>query len=113
MNLTAKEREVMFVLWERNAPMTAAEICEASQDKTWRETSIYSMMNSLVAKGAVIMCQLRPTNTKRVRVYKFNHTFEEYMAENVAGTYKSSRLEKPFDIEKFVKVVKKIMKEER
>jgi predicted transcriptional regulator len=41
MRLTDKEMEIMAVLWESETAMTATEIIEVSNNRTWKESSIY------------------------------------------------------------------------
>jgi predicted transcriptional regulator len=78
MKLTDKEMEIMVVLWGNERPMTAAEVVEASNNRTWKENSIYIFMNSLIKKGAVISTRHKPTMTNNARAYKPAITSEEY-----------------------------------
>ena len=112
VKLTAKELEVMSVLWDNGIPMTATEILAASDNRTWVETSIFIMMKNLETKGAVSMVNFRPTSTKRARVYKAEVTFEEVMAYQVAATKKDKCPSVPFDEKIFVDYLEKLMKEE-
>ena len=48
MKLTDKEMEVMVVLWDNGSPMTAAEVIEVSDKRTWRDNSIYTILNTLI-----------------------------------------------------------------
>lgn len=70
MRLTDKEMEVMAVLWESEAAMTASEIIEASNNRSWKESSIYIIMNTLIKKGAVALAHHKPTGTNIARAYK-------------------------------------------
>jgi len=79
MKLTDKELEIMAVLWDNGIPMTATEIVVASNNRTWKENSIYILMNTLIKKGAVLLAKHKPTITKSARAYETTLTSEEYM----------------------------------
>lgn len=83
MKLTDKELEIMAVLWRNSSSMTATEIIEVSNNRTWKEQSIYIIMNTLLEKGAVILAQYKPTMTKKARAYKPAITSEEYAISSI------------------------------
>ena len=78
MKLTDKELQIMAVLWGTGKPLTANEIIEASDNRTWKENSIYIIMNTLVKKGAVRLVNHKPTMTNNARAYETALTSEEY-----------------------------------
>lgn len=53
MELTKKEQELMEVLWKAGRPLSSKEIVENSIDKTWKDSSIHILLNSLLDKGAI------------------------------------------------------------
>jgi len=81
MKLTGKEVEIMTVLWNSEAPLTATEIIETSPNRTWHERSIFVMMRSLIKKGAVVLDRYKPTAGKHARAYKPIVTTEDYAME--------------------------------
>lgn len=92
--LTLKELEIMRVLWDRENPITGQEIIEASPDRTWKESSIYIILKTLIKKGYVQIDNFKPTVTKNARTYKAVITPEEYSAMqatslnvNIAGFF--------------------------
>jgi BlaI family penicillinase repressor len=85
MKLTDKEMEIMGVLWGTGVPMTASEIIEASENRTWKENSIYIIMNTLIKKGAVVLAHYKPTNTKTARAYGPALTSEEYAVSYIGS----------------------------
>jgi len=85
MRLTTKELEIMAVLWGSKIPMTATEIVDASNNRTWKENSIYIIMNTLIKKGAVILSRHKPTGTNSARAYKTALTSEEYTARYIGS----------------------------
>lgn len=78
MKLTDKELEIMAVLWRIQKPMTASELIEISSNRTWKENSIYIIMNTLIKKGAVALTYYKPTGTNTARAYEPKITSDEY-----------------------------------
>jgi len=85
MKLTDKELEVMVVLWENGHPMTATELIETSSNRTWKESSIYTILNTLVRKGAAALTHYKPTMTNAARAYKPLITSEDYTILSIEG----------------------------
>jgi len=89
MKLTDKELEVMIVLWENEHPMTATELIKTSSNRTWKESSIYTILNTLVRKGAVVLTHYKPTMTNAARAYKPVITSEDYTVSNIEDMIKT------------------------
>ena len=89
MKLTEKEMQIMAVLWDRKVPMTAAEIIEASSDRTWKENSFYIMIHKLIEKGVVALAYYKPTITKSARTYKPAVTAEDYAVAYIESMSKA------------------------
>ena len=54
VQISESELEVMKVLWQSQAPLTAGEIIDALIDRTlWKPKTIQTMINRLVSKGAI------------------------------------------------------------
>jgi predicted transcriptional regulator len=86
MKLTDKEMEVMVVLWDSKHPMTATEIIETSSNRTWKERSIYTILNMLIKKGIAILTYHKPTITNSARAYAPAITSDEYMVKHILST---------------------------
>jgi len=66
LNISDAEWDVIKVLWEHGAPMTAGEVVEALSDRTsWAPRTIKTLLARLVKKGAV-RCQVQPRDKKYV-----------------------------------------------
>lgn len=50
MELTKNEIEIMEVLWSEQRPLTRTEIVNLSVDKSWKDSSIHILLNSLLKK---------------------------------------------------------------
>ena len=113
MKLTDKEMEVMYVLWGSETPLSVTEIIAASEDRTWKENSIFVMMNSLLVKGAVNVPHLKPTVTKAVRTYQPTLSMEDMMARQIYYKVKYNKApDLNFDVEVFIEAIRKLMKDE-
>ncbi|WP_283608808.1 BlaI/MecI/CopY family transcriptional regulator [Faecalispora anaeroviscerum] len=54
MELTKNETEIMDVLWKEGRPLSRTEIVDLSPpDKTWKDSSIHILLNSLLRKEAI------------------------------------------------------------
>ena len=49
--LTKSESEVMYLLWHTDRALSAAEMVALSPQKTWKDSYIHLMVNSLLKKG--------------------------------------------------------------
>ena len=106
MKLTDKELEVMYVLWEKQVPMTVSEIISVSKNRTWKENSIFVMMKTLIAKGAVKLTHYQPTATNTARAYAPIVTLEEYAARGIDRMRNFSETGVRFNLDEFIDKVK-------
>lgn len=53
MELTKSEREIMDVLWEAGIPLSRGDFLERSEAKTWKDSSVHILLNSLLRKGLI------------------------------------------------------------
>ena len=51
MELTRSEMEIMDVLWEAGKPLSRADLLEHTEEKTWKDSSVHILLNSLLQKG--------------------------------------------------------------
>jgi len=108
MKLTEKELEIMNVLWRNGNPLTASEIIAASENRTWKEGSVYIIMKMLLKKGAVILAMHKPTVSNTARAYSPTLTCEEYIVANIACIQGETGVQ--VDIPALVNHLKKIVK---
>ena len=55
----------MALLWASETSMTATEIVDASEDRTWQEASIFSLIQTPLRKGAIAYDRHKLTATKK------------------------------------------------
>lgn len=80
MNLSKNEIEIMDVLWTAGKPLSRSELIALSVDKTWKESSIHVLLNSLLRKGAVCEAGFVKNGKAIGRTYAAAVTCEEYHA---------------------------------
>ena len=79
----------MVVLWNSELSMTASEIVEATKNKTWKECSVWIIINSLLKKGAIIQALKKPTQTNNARSYQAALTSDDYATSILKGIIKA------------------------
>ena len=107
MKLTKIEIQVMSVLWKSKEAMTTTEIIDASKNKTWKENSIYIIVNTLAKKGAVAFDYCKPTTTNKARAFLPIITPEDYIILRVKSLIDAGV---DIDIPKLIKRIKKLCK---
>lgn len=51
--ITEAELEIMKVLWKSDVPLSSYDICDRLKDKTWKYTTVSTLLSRLSEKGAV------------------------------------------------------------
>lgn len=88
MNLTKNEIEVMDVLWKADQPLSRAQLITESVERTWKESSIHVLLNSLLRKGAICEAGFVKNGKAIGRTYAAAITCEEYHALAAASNTK-------------------------
>ena len=86
MYLTKNEIEIMDVLWKEDRPLSRGEILSLSVDKTWMDSSIHVLLNSMLSKGAIEEAGFVKCGKTCGRVYKASLSCEEYFASTLDST---------------------------
>jgi len=53
MYLTKNEIEIMDVLWMAGRPLSRGELLALSEEKSWMDSSVHILLNSMLKKGAI------------------------------------------------------------
>lgn len=85
MELTKNELEIMEVLWEAGRPLTSAEIVKMSVEKTWKDSSIHILINSLLKKDAIKEVGFVRTGKGYGRTFGPSESGEKYYADYLAA----------------------------
>lgn len=88
MYLTKNELEIMDTLWREDRPLSRGEILSLSVEKTWMDSSVHILLNSMLKKGAIAEAGFVKCGKTCGRVYKAAVTVEEYFASTFTSTKK-------------------------
>lgn len=83
--LTKSEHEIMNLLWHVDRPLTASEIIEQSTDKTWKDSYIHLLINSLLDKGMIRAEGFAKTTKNYARTFVAAVFEEAYAVQQIAG----------------------------
>lgn len=90
--LTKSEHEIMNLLWHVDRPLTASEIIEQSTDKTWKDSYIHLLINSLLDKGMIRAEGFAKTTKNYARTFVAAVSEEAYAVQQIAGRMPLSTL---------------------
>lgn len=82
--LTKSEHEIMNLLWHVDRPLTASEIIEQSTDKTWKDSYIHLLINSLLDKGMIRAEGFAKTTKNYARTFVAAVSEEAYAVQQIA-----------------------------
>ena len=95
MYLTKNEIEIMDVLWREDRALSRGEILSlSSDDKTWMDSSIHILLNSMLRKGAIKEAGFVKCGKTCGRVYEAALSCEEYYASTLTSTKKVPEMSK-------------------
>ncbi len=97
MYLTKNEIEIMDVLWREERPLSRGEILSLSEDKTWMDSSVHILLNSMLRKGAIQEAGFVKCGKTCGRVYEAALSCEEYYASTLSSTKKVPQIDKLLD----------------
>ena len=83
--LTKSEHEIMNLLWHVDRPLTASEIIEQSTDKTWKDSYIHLLINSLLDKGMIRAEGFAKTTKNYARTFVAAVSEEAYAVQQIDG----------------------------
>lgn len=91
MVLTKSEKQIMNLLWSVDRPLSCSEIVEMSDDKTWKDSYVHSLIKSLMKKGVVEIESFELISRSYARKFspklsKEAFLIREYLAENPANS---------------------------
>lgn len=89
--LTKSEKQIMNLLWSVDRPLSCSEIVEMSDDKTWKDSYVHSLIKSLMKKGVVEIESFELISRSYARKFspklsKEAFLIREYLAENPANS---------------------------
>ena len=89
MYLTKNEIEIMDVLWKEQRALSRGEILSLSEEKSWMDSSVHILLNSMLKKGANREAGFVKCGKTCGRVYEAALSCEEYYV----STFDSTRMQ--------------------
>ena len=86
MYLTKNELEIMDVLWEQKRPLSRGGLLALPEKKTWMDSSIHILLNSLLRKGAIREAGYAKCGKTSGRVYEAALSCAEYYVTTLDST---------------------------
>lgn len=77
-NLSKSEYEILSLLWLQEQGLTASEINSSCENKSWKDSSIHLIINSMLEKDVITVDGLRRSGRVYSRVFKAAITPEGY-----------------------------------
>ncbi len=81
--LSKSELEIMGVLWHVGKPLSRAQIIELSPQRSWKDSSIHVLLNSLLEKGAIQVSGFTKTGSHYGRTFSPTLPEAEYAVLHV------------------------------
>lgn len=101
--LTNSEKQIMEVLWKSDVPLSSHDIILSSSDKTWKNSSVHLLLNSLLDKELIEVAGFEKRTKNYVRVFKPTLSYVDYIL---------TVLTKNSDKEKRAELLSKLIKQE-
>lgn len=78
-HMTNSEKQVMDLLWSSDRPLSCTEIVELSEDKTWKDSYVHSLIKSLIKKGLVKIEAFELISRSYARKFAPKISYDEYI----------------------------------
>lgn len=101
--LTNSEKQIMEVLWKSDVPLSSHDIILSSSDKTWKNSSVHLLLNSLLNKELIEVAGFEKRTKNYARVFKPTLSYVDYIL---------TVLTKNSDKEKRAELLSKLIKQE-
>ena len=101
--LTNSEKQIMEVLWKSDVPLSSHDIILSSSDKTWKNSSVHLLLNSLLDKELIEVAGFEKRTKNYARVSKPTLSYVDYIL---------TVLTKNSDKEKRAELLSKLIKQE-
>ena len=101
--LTNSEKQIMEVLWKSDVPLSSHDVILSSSDKTWKNSSVHLLLNSLLDKELIEVAGFEKRTKNYARVFKPTLSYVDYIL---------TVLTKNSDKEKRAELLSKLIKQE-
>lgn len=90
--LSKNEMEIMSLFWQEGRPLSKSEIIELSADRSWKASSVYVLLNSLLKKGAIREAGFVKSQTNIGRTFEAMINENEYVIMQINNDIKERNL---------------------
>ena len=90
IKLTKSEQEVMELLWASEEPLSSREIIAKSKDKTWKDSYIHIIINSLLEKNMIQVSGVQQTTKNYTRIFSPTISKDKWMISQISESEHSS-----------------------
>lgn len=94
MHLTKSELEVMEVFWRVGEPLSQLELLENAQQKSWKDRSVYILLNGLLTKGVLQENGFIRSGKTFARRFSPTVSYEEYCVMELSSRSRQVSLSK-------------------
>ena len=81
--ITINEYKVLLAIWKAGRPLSAQEIVENIEDKTFKDRTIHSILNALLEKGLIYVDGQRLSSRIYCRLFNTSVSFEQFQSQQI------------------------------
>lgn len=100
--LTKSEEQIVELLWNCEEPLTSSEIIRNSVDKTWKDSYVHLLINSLMDKGIIEVAGFKKATKNYARTFKPTMSREEYLLLSLTKSKNYDKAEMPRFFKAFI-----------
>lgn len=100
--LTKSEEQIVELMWSFNEPLTSAEIIRNSVNKTWKDSYVHLLINSLMEKGMIEVAGFKKATKNYARTFKPTMSREEYLVLSLTKSKNFNKAQMPGIFKAFV-----------
>lgn len=100
--LTKSEEQIVELLWSVEEPLTSSEIIRNSVDKTWKDSYVHLLINSLMEKGIIEVAGFKKATKNYARTFKPTMSREEYLVLRLTKSKNYDKAQMPGFFKAFI-----------
>ena len=100
--LTKSEEQIVELLWSCEEPLTSSEIIRNSVDKTWKDSYVHLLINSLMEKGIIEVAGFKKATKNYARTFKPTMSREEYLLLSLTKSKNYDKAQMPRFFKAFI-----------
>lgn len=81
--ITINEYNVLLAIWKAGHALSAQEIVENIEDKTFKDRTIHSILNALLEKGLIYVDGQRLSSRIYCRLFNVSVSFEQFQSQQI------------------------------